>query len=103
LVKGAIATTLTIKRVSDLVPIGFWSLVLVRNLAYYFYYFLCKFRNSPLKMEYLQDQVKKVQLEKGEKPKEKGLVLDVRTRWNSMVTMLDSAFEVSFIFYLAFF
>jgi hypothetical protein len=54
-------------------------------------------------MEYLQDQVKKVQLEKGEKPKEKGLVLDVRTRWNSMVTMLDSVFEVSFIFYLAFF
>jgi hypothetical protein len=48
---------------------------------------------SGLKTEYLQDQVKKIQKEKGEKQVEKALVLDVRTRWNSMVAMLDSVFQ----------
>jgi hypothetical protein len=54
-------------------------------------------------MEYLQDQVKKIQLEKGENPQEKGLVLDVRTRWNSMVAMLDSVFQASSTFKLLLF
>jgi hypothetical protein len=55
-------------------------------------------RHKPAKLEYLQEQVKKIQLEKGEKPREKALVPDVRTRWNSMVAMLDSVFQASLHF-----
>lgn len=52
------------------------------------------FRNSPLRMEYLQESQKKVQEEKREPAKEVNLVLDVRTRWNSIIAMLDSVFKV---------
>jgi hypothetical protein len=48
-----------------------------------------------VKLEVLQDQVKKTQKQKGEKEVKKEMVLDVRTRWNSMVAMLDSVFQAS--------
>ena len=45
-------------------------------------------------MEYLQDRVKKVQQEKGLPVKEITLHMDVKTRWNSIITMLDSILKV---------
>jgi hypothetical protein len=49
-------------------------------------------------MEYLQQTVSRIQAEKGEKVQEVVLVLDVRTRWNSMIAMLDSFFKVKSVF-----
>lgn len=46
-------------------------------------------------MEYLQGEVKKTQLANGESVKEMELKLDVKTRWNSMIAMLDSVFKVN--------
>ena len=53
-------------------------------------------------MEYLQDRVKKVQQEKGLPVKEITLHMDVKTRWNSIITMLDSILKVPVpvIFYI---
>ncbi len=48
-------------------------------------------------MEYLQGAVKKIQVEKGECVKEVVLTLDVKTRWNSTIAMLDSVFKVNFL------
>jgi hypothetical protein len=45
-------------------------------------------------MEYLQERVKRIQVEKGMQAKEVMLTLDVRTRWNSIISMLDSVFKV---------
>ena len=51
-------------------------------------------RNSLLRMETLQDRVQKQQKEKGQWVKVVTLQLDVKTRWNSMIAMLDSFFKV---------
>lgn len=51
-------------------------------------------------MEYLQGEVKKDQVAKGEQAKEIVLTLDVKTRWNSMISMLDSVFKVKLLNYL---
>jgi hypothetical protein len=59
-------------------------------------YFLSKFRNSVLRMEYLQDEVKKLQVANGEPVREVALALDAKTRWNSMIAMLESVFKVNF-------
>jgi hypothetical protein len=45
-------------------------------------------------MEYLQERVKRIQVEKGQQVKEVTLTLDVRTRWNSIISMLDNVFKV---------
>jgi hypothetical protein len=47
-------------------------------------------------MEYLQDEVKKLQVANGEPVREVALALDVKTRWNSMIAMLESVFKVNF-------
>jgi len=47
-------------------------------------------------MEFLQGEVKKIKQEKGEKFEEVVLVLDVKTRWNSLLAMLDSVFKVRY-------
>jgi hypothetical protein len=47
-------------------------------------------------MEYLQGEVKKIQLQRGESVKEVVLTLDVKTRWNSIISMLDSVLKVNF-------
>ncbi len=52
------------------------------------------FRKSPLRMEYLQDCVRKLQTEKGLQIREVTLTLDIKTRWNSMISMLESFFKV---------
>jgi hypothetical protein len=46
------------------------------------------FRNSPKRNDFLQDQLRKTQ------GKEVSLCLDVKTRWNSIITMLDSFCKV---------
>jgi hypothetical protein len=48
----------------------------------------------------LQERVAKLQLERKEKMTEKTLHLDVKTRWNSMITMLNSVLQVNFLFVL---
>ncbi len=45
-------------------------------------------------MEVLQDKIKKLQEEKGKPITEVALALDVSTRWNSIIKMLDSLFKV---------
>jgi hypothetical protein len=59
---------------------------------------LCKFRindrNSPKRNDMLQDQLKKLQNQQGLVGKEVALALDIKTRWNSIITMLDSFFKV---------
>jgi hypothetical protein len=55
-------------------------------------------RNSPLRMEILQGRVQKLQKERGQQIKEVTLNLDVKTRWNSMIAMLDSFFKVPVLF-----
>lgn len=56
--------------------------------------FLFVNRSSPLRMEILQDRVQKLQKENGQRVMEVTLILDVKTRWNSMIAMLDSFFKV---------
>ena len=51
-------------------------------------------RNSPLRMEILQDRVQKLQKEKGQRVQVVTLQSDVKTRWNSLIAMLDSFFKV---------
>jgi hypothetical protein len=45
-------------------------------------------------MEVLQDKIKKLQEEKGKPITEVALALDVSTRWNLIIKMLDSLFKV---------
>jgi len=47
-------------------------------------------------MVFLQGEVKKVQEARGEKFQEVVLHLDIKIRWNSMLTMLESFFKVKF-------
>jgi hypothetical protein len=56
--------------------------------------FLFMNRNSGLRLEILKDRVQKLQKEKGERIMEVTLILDCKTRWNSMIAMLDSFFKV---------
>jgi hypothetical protein len=58
--------------------------------------FLSNFRKSSLRMESLQTQVTKKQGECGESAREVVLPMDVRTRWNSMIAMLDGVLKVKF-------
>ena len=69
------------------------------TLVFRFIFFIFT-RKSPLKMEYLQERIKKVQQEKGLKQVEQNLILDVKTRWNSLIGMLDSVLRVSFSFFV---
>jgi hypothetical protein len=55
-------------------------------------------RNSPLRMEIRQDLVQKLQKERGQQIKEVTLNLDIKTRWNSMIAMLDSFLKVPVLF-----
>jgi hypothetical protein len=50
-------------------------------------------------MEYLRDRVKKMQQEKGELVREVNLTLDIKTRWNSVISMLDSVLKVDSFLY----
>ncbi len=45
-------------------------------------------------MEILQDRVQKLQKEKGQRVQVVTLQSDVKTRWNSLIAMLDSFFKV---------
>jgi hypothetical protein len=49
-------------------------------------------------MEYLQELIKKIQLETGEPVKEVTLILDVKTRWNSVIGMLDNVLKVRYFY-----
>jgi hypothetical protein len=50
-------------------------------------------RNSPLRLEILKERLLKLQKEKGERIVEVSITLDCKTRWNSMIAMLDSYFK----------
>ncbi len=58
--------------------------------------FLSNFRKAPLRQNSLQEQVTEIQKERGESARDATLTIDVRTRWNSMIAMLDSVFKVKF-------
>jgi hypothetical protein len=49
-------------------------------------------------MEYLQELIKKIQLETGEPVKEVTLILDVKTQWNSVIGMLDNVLKVRYFY-----
>jgi hypothetical protein len=56
--------------------------------------FLCIIRNSPLRVEYLQERFKRLQLEAGKKSSKVNLYLDVKTQWNLMILMIESLLKV---------
>jgi hypothetical protein len=56
--------------------------------------FILNVRNSPLRNDILQEMIKKKQAEMGLPVAEVSLLLDVRTRWNSILVMVDSFFKV---------
>ncbi len=49
-------------------------------------------------MEYLQELIKKIQLKTGEPVKEVTLILDVKTRWNSVIGMLGNVLKVRYFY-----
>jgi hypothetical protein len=51
-------------------------------------------RKSPMKNDFLQDAVKKWQKANGKKEISLCLHLDCKTRWSSLVTMLDSFLRI---------
>ncbi len=49
-------------------------------------------------MKYLQELIKKIQLETGEPVKEVTLILDVKTQWNSVIGMLDNVLKFRYFY-----